>query len=456
MPVAALTPTALLRNLDTLFSASAAKIEATEAAWRPEDGVARLHRRGPLARPRLDRVDAGLPVRLGAAAVRRHRRDATSSSSGARARVERMAPHLTHVGVHDHGFNNVSTYGTLWRLAARRPLSTPPSGSVRFYDAGAEGQRRGAGAALDADPGRRLHLLVQRRALAVRRHDALAARAGARRTVLGHRLVEEQDAQVNLLERLVQHARATADFSVYYGTRTRHLRSCAAGPRTRACSTSPTAPIAARAPAGLLAVLDVDARPRLGDARLRRAARVHRDGAGRRARRRSADARWSKASCARPRRRPATSTSTMRRRRTASPTGTPARPGSPRSATGATRPADPFNDHEPVDSSAAAIAAQGLLRLGHVIAARDATARRYTQAGLRVVATLTRSGRPVSQHRRRAPRPAAALGLSLAERVGPRAAGRDACRAASRASGATTTCAKSRSTCGGWRPARRT
>src|ERR1019366_3966656 len=27
-----------------------------------------------------------------------------------------MAPHLTHFGVHDHGFNNVSTYGNLWRL----------------------------------------------------------------------------------------------------------------------------------------------------------------------------------------------------------------------------------------------------------------------------------------------------------------------------------------------------
>src|SRR5260221_4115754 len=25
--------------------------------------------------------------------------------------VERMPPHLTHMGVHDHGFNNVSTYG---------------------------------------------------------------------------------------------------------------------------------------------------------------------------------------------------------------------------------------------------------------------------------------------------------------------------------------------------------
>ena len=47
------------------------------------------------------------------------------------------------------------------------------------------------------------------------------------------------------------------------------------------------------------------------------------------------------------------------------------------------RAADPFNPHEPVDSSAAAIAAQGLLRLGHHL--KDA---RYFQAGLTVCATL--------------------------------------------------------------------
>ncbi len=29
----------------------------------------------------------------------------------------RMAPHVTHMGVHDHGFNNVSTWGALRRLA---------------------------------------------------------------------------------------------------------------------------------------------------------------------------------------------------------------------------------------------------------------------------------------------------------------------------------------------------
>jgi hypothetical protein len=30
--------------------------------------------------------------------------------------VELMAPHISHIGVHDHGFNNVSTYGNLLRL----------------------------------------------------------------------------------------------------------------------------------------------------------------------------------------------------------------------------------------------------------------------------------------------------------------------------------------------------
>ncbi|MFI5381674.1 MAG: glycosyl hydrolase, partial [Tepidisphaerales bacterium] len=71
------------------------------------------------------------------------------------------------------------------------------------------------------------------------------------------------------------------------------------------------------------------------------------------------------------------------------------------------RPAEPYNDHEPVDSSASAIAAQGLLRLGRylgnsaagvltggVLPGRTAgectgsTSQRYTQAGLTVARTL--------------------------------------------------------------------
>jgi hypothetical protein len=49
------------------------------------------------------------------------------------------------------------------------------------------------------------------------------------------------------------------------------------------------------------------------------------------------------------------------------------------------RPAEPFNEFEPVDSSAAAIAAQALLRLGCALGSEGA---RYRQAGLTVARTL--------------------------------------------------------------------
>jgi hypothetical protein len=54
------------------------------------------------------------------------------------------------------------------------------------------------------------------------------------------------------------------------------------------------------------------------------------------------------------------------------------------------RSADPFNEHEPVDSSAAAIAAQGLYRLGKWLESKGegAKAERYVQAALTVARTL--------------------------------------------------------------------
>ena len=53
-------------------------------------------------------------------------------------------------------------------------------------------------------------------------------------------------------------------------------------------------------------------------------------------------------------------------------------------------PADPFNEHEPVDSSAAAIAAQGLIRLGNCLIKLGQLnkGREYFQAGLTVANQL--------------------------------------------------------------------
>jgi unsaturated chondroitin disaccharide hydrolase len=54
------------------------------------------------------------------------------------------------------------------------------------------------------------------------------------------------------------------------------------------------------------------------------------------------------------------------------------------------KPSDPYNAHEPVDSSAAAIAAQGLIRLGNYLAAHRPSplASTYRQAGLTIARTL--------------------------------------------------------------------
>jgi hypothetical protein len=52
------------------------------------------------------------------------------------------------------------------------------------------------------------------------------------------------------------------------------------------------------------------------------------------------------------------------------------------------RPAEPFNEFEPVDSSAAAIGAQGLLRMGQYLAKDTPEGQRYWQAGLTTMRTL--------------------------------------------------------------------
>ena len=75
-------------------------------------------------------------------------------------------------------------------------------------------------------------------------------------------------------------------------------------------------------------------------------------------------------------------------------------------------PADPFNDHEPVDSSAAAIAAQGLLRLARVAAARGGDGTTIRAGRTACARDVDRRDRAVSQPRRTPSGTAAPLDLS--------------------------------------------
>src|SRR6187399_1353829 len=106
----------LLPAINRVFELSAQKIRSIEESWRPEDGSPVFTVDGVYKSRGWTEWTQGF--QFGASLLQF---DATGDREflelGRARTLERMAPHLTHAGVHDHGFNNVSTYGNLWRLA---------------------------------------------------------------------------------------------------------------------------------------------------------------------------------------------------------------------------------------------------------------------------------------------------------------------------------------------------
>ena len=208
----------------------------------------------------------------------------SSSISRATRTLNRMAPHLTHVGVHDHGFNNVSTYGGLWRLAREGRIDAPPW-EMRFYElalkvSGAVQATRwttlpDGGYIYSFNGAHSLFVDTIRslRALGAVAHARAPSLGGAGRLDQPARPAGPARARDRRVRRLLR-------------ARPRRLRRARPHCRTRASSTSPTAATADRTAAGLFAVLDLDPRTGVGHDRLRRTARVRGDPSERRARRR--------------------------------------------------------------------------------------------------------------------------------------------------------------------------
>ncbi|MBV9656740.1 MAG: glycoside hydrolase family 88 protein [Verrucomicrobia bacterium] len=130
---------------------------------------------------------------------------------------ERMAAHITHMGVHDHGFNNVSTYGGLWRMIREGRIAPEDKSELAFLELAL----KGSGAVQAArwtptnDGGGFIYSFNGPHSLFADTIRSLRALALAHR--LGHSLCGERDVQISLLGRLVDHAAATAKWSVYYG-----------------------------------------------------------------------------------------------------------------------------------------------------------------------------------------------------------------------------------------------
>lgn len=380
------TPNDLLAGIGRVFAASERKIRSLEESWRAEDGAPVFTVEGRYRSRGWTEWTQGF--QFGSALLQF---DATGDTSfldlGRSRTLDRMAPHLTHVGVHDHGFNNVSTYGTLWRLARERRIDAT-EWEVRFYElalkvSGAVQARRWT----PLPGGGFIHSFNGAHSLFVDTIRSL--RALALSYALGHRLVEEQDAAVNLLTRLVQHARATADYSVYYGRgrdtydvrgRCAHesLFNVANGTYRGPNSQQGYSPFSTWTRGLAWAVLgfaeQLEFIATLDDAALA-------DVGGK-----AAVEAWMLEA--------ARATSDFYIDRAAAADGIPywdtGAPGLAALGDWGGRAGDPYNNHEPVDSSAAAIAAQGLVRLGRLMAARGQDGGRYEQAGLLVLDTLCR------------------------------------------------------------------
>src|SRR5688572_12892970 len=114
----------LLPAIDRMFELSAAKIQSLDRSWTGSGAPVFTVNGRYTARGWTDWTEGFV---YGAALLQF---DATGEREflelGQQRTLSRMSPHLTHTGVHDHGFNNVSTYGNLWRLGRERKVDHDP------------------------------------------------------------------------------------------------------------------------------------------------------------------------------------------------------------------------------------------------------------------------------------------------------------------------------------------
>jgi unsaturated chondroitin disaccharide hydrolase len=384
------TPADLLPHIDRMFELSADKIDALDRRWDQSSGAPVFTVEGKYrARGWTDWTQG---FQFGSALLQFDAAgDGAFLEMGRAHTLAHMTPHLTHMGVHDHGFNTVSTYGALWRLA-REGRFEASEWEVRLYElalkvSGAVQARRWT----RLPDGGFIHSFNGGHSLFVDTIRSLRVLALAYQ--LGHVLMEEQDARVSLLGRLVQHARATAGFNVYTGTgrdafdvpgRVAHeaLFNVANGSFRSPNSQQGYSPFTTWTRGLAWALLGFTEQ-------LEFLATVD-DGALVEWGGRSAIETWMLET--------ARATADYYVTHAAAADGIPywdtGAPGLAALGDWGGRAADPLNDHEPVDSSAAAIAAQGLLRLARLEAARGGDGSRYEQAGLRTLETLLDPGGP--------------------------------------------------------------
>ena len=381
-----LTPTDLTEGLDRMWRLSAKKILSIEESAKAGSHAPVFTVNGKYQSRGWTEWTQGF--QFGSAILQF---DATGDDQfleiGRRNTIEKMASHVTHIGVHDHGFNNISTYGNLRRLMLEGRIRHDQR-ELDLYELAlkSSGAVQAARWSTTIDGDGYIYSFNGPHSLFCDTIRSLRSLAIAH--ILGHQLMAENDEPICLLGRLVQHARGTARYNVYYGEgrdtydirgRVAHESIFNRNDGRYRCPNSQQgfSPFTtwtrglAWVVVGFPELLEFIAT--LDDGEL--ATIGGRD---------EVESMMLTAAIA-----------TCDFYIDQTPTnGIPywdtGAPGLANIADHQNRPADPFNNHEPVDSSAAAISAQGLLRLGRYLQSNGDSDNgdRYWQAGLTLMKTL--------------------------------------------------------------------
>jgi unsaturated chondroitin disaccharide hydrolase len=305
---------------------------------------------------------------------------------GRRGTLEHMDPHVSHVGVHDHGFNNVSTFGNLRRLMLEGRIPRDPW-ELAFYELAlkASGAVQAARWRPTHDGSGYIYSFNGPHSLFVDTIRSVRVLLLAHQ--MGHVLMGENDERISLLRRGIEHARTTARWNVYYGegrdsydewgrVAQESVFNVNDGRFRTPATQQGYSPFStwtrglAWIMAGYPELLEY-----LGTVR-----DDELDPLGGRAEVTDMLLRAARASC---------DFFIANTAVDGVPYWDTGAPGLAQMPGWRDRPSDPFNHYEPVDSSSAAIGAQGLLRLGSWLTARgDADGRGYTAAGLTTLRTV--------------------------------------------------------------------
>lgn len=381
-----LTPQTLRRPIDRMWDVSARKIAALQRSWNPGKGAPVFTVAGRYTSRGWTEWTQGF--QFGSALLQfAATGDAGALAIGRDGTHRHMASHVSHIGVHDHGFNNISTYGLLRQLAiaGRFPAD---GGAIAGYELALKVSGAVQAARWTELPDGLGYIYSFNGPHSLFADTVRSLRSLALAHQLGHVLMGERDRRISLLRRLLQHAETTARYAVYYGTgrdhydvrgRVAHESIFNVNDGSYRCPNSQQGYSPFTTWTRGLAWILCGYAEQLEFLTTRPAAEFGGPAARRRLLGLCLEA--------------ARATAEFYIAQT--PTdGVPywdtGAPGLTRLGRYLDKAASPFNDEEPVDSSAATIAAQGLIRLGRHLTATGATkeGRTYLGAGLTVLKRL--------------------------------------------------------------------